>query len=162
MIVKNVIHRRTFRITIAFVLFGLFVCTPREVATAASKANDEIKIILAEAVPEIQKTMSSISQGCKGGPSGQPPQNWQGRQVPGNKAVELLASARTEIAESKNKTAREHINAGLAEWDKLIDSLHQSCPGGPHGFDPVNYGLYVAYRNYLKTQLQTALRFLED
>jgi hypothetical protein len=52
------------------------------------------------------------------------------------------------------------INSGLSELDALIDGLHMNCSGGRAGEDPVYYGRYVAFRDNLKTELQTALRFL--
>jgi hypothetical protein len=55
---------------------------------------------------------------------------------------------------------KQQINSGLSEWDTLINSLSRSCPGGCCGVDPVNYGDYLRFRDQLKAELQTAMRFL--
>ena len=66
--------------------------------TFAVEAKDEIIKILGEAIPQLQNTMASMSQGCSGGPNGVPPLNWSGRQAPGNEAVKTLGDARTALA----------------------------------------------------------------
>jgi len=122
--------------------------------------------ILGEALPQLQSTMASMSQGCSGGSNGVPPLNWSGRQAPGNQAVITLSNARVLLATSQPSDAaamekvKQEINTGLSQWDTLISSLSLSCSGGEHGENPVYYGRYVAFRDILKTQLQTAMRFL--
>ena len=55
---------------------------------------------------------------------------------------------------------KQQIGSGLRDWDTLINSLNDSCSGGPHGEDPVNYGNYLRFRDILKERLKTTLRFL--
>jgi hypothetical protein len=104
--------------------------------------------------------MVSMSQGCSGGAHGVPPLNWGALQVHGNTAVNAFSGARTALATGQTQAAVQQINSGVSEYDALINGLHENCSGGAHGEDPVSYGAYVAFRNNLKTELQTALRFL--
>ncbi|GAB9084629.1 hypothetical protein [Bradyrhizobium diazoefficiens] len=129
-------------------------------------AKDEVIKILGEAIPELQNTMASVSQGCGGGHGGVPPLNWQGRQQPGNSAVKILGDARTALATAQTSDAaaiqqiKQQIISGLSQWDTLINSLHDSCEEGSHGQDPVNYGNYLRFRDVFEERLKTALRFL--
>jgi hypothetical protein len=123
-------------------------------------AKEVIKGILDQAIPQLQTTMASISQGCSGGSSGVPPENWAARQVPGNAAVEEFSRARAALGEDRITDTRQHINSALTQWDTLINSLSLSCSGGEHGEHPVNYGNYVMFRNELRERLKTALLFL--
>jgi hypothetical protein len=147
-------------------LCGLLLLPSLSNVAFAVDPKTEILKILGEAIPQLQNTMASISQGCSGGSGGVPPLNWQGRQQPGNSAVRELGDARTVLAGAQTTDAgaiqqvKQLINAGLTDWDALINSLAASCSGGSHGEDPVNYGNYVQFRNDLKTQLVTTMRFL--
>lgn len=116
--------------------------------------------ILGEAIPAIQSQMVSMSGGCSGGRSGVPPLNWGSLQVHGNAAVNAFSGARTALATGQTQTAVQQINSGVSDYDKLINGLHENCSGGAHGENPVSYDRYVAFRNNLKTQLETVLRFL--
>jgi hypothetical protein len=115
--------------------------------------------ILNEAIPEFQSTMASMSQGCHNG-QGVPPLNWSARQEPGNKAVKSLSDARVALGENKIDDAKKYIEAGLSQWDALINSLSRSCSGGSGGDDPTYYGRYVGYRNQVRERMLTVLRFL--
>jgi hypothetical protein len=117
--------------------------------------------ILGEAIPAIQSQMVSMSQGCSGGSNGVPPHSWGSLQIHGNTAVNALSGARTALATGQKQTAIQRINIGVSEYDALIDGLHENCSGGAHGVDPISCGAYAAFRNNLKTQLETALRFLD-
>jgi hypothetical protein len=110
--------------------------------------------------------MASMSQGCSGGRSGEPPLNWAARQAPGNSAVNTLSNARTALATAQTSDAiamqqiKQQINSGVSQWDTLINSLARSCSGGSSGVNPVRYGDYVRFRDLLKKELETATRFL--
>ena len=127
---------------------------------------DEVNAILGEAIPQLMNTMASMAQGCSGGPNGVPPLNWGGRQQPGNAAVQTLGDARVALQAAdpsdanKMEQIKTQINSGLNQWDTLIASLNDSCSGGPHGEDPVNYGNYILFADRLKERLRTAMRFL--
>lgn len=123
-------------------------------------AETVIKEILDEAFSQLQETMASVSQGCSGGAHGRPPLNWQDRQKPGNSAVEAIGAARAAMGEGRIEDAKKLINSALNQWDTLINNLNDSCEGGPHGEDPVNYGNYLRFRDLLKERLRVALRFL--
>jgi hypothetical protein len=120
----------------------------------------ETDTLLSATIPELQNTMVSVSAGCSGGgPHGLPPPNWGALQVHGNTAANAFSAARTALATGQTSVAVQLINSGLSELDALVNGLHQSCSGGAHGVDPVYYGRYVAFRDNLKTELQTPLRF---
>jgi hypothetical protein len=144
---------------------GLFLIPFTNVAFADG-AKDVVLQILGEAIPQLQNQMASMSQGCSGGPSGVPPLNWSSRQAPGNSAVNTLSNARTALAAAQASDAgamqpiKQQINSGLSQWDTLISSLDRSCSGGSGGENPVGYGSYLQFRDRLKTELQTAMRFL--
>lgn len=145
------------------VLFLTPLLTPLANVAFAVEAKDEVIKILGEAIPQLQNTMASMSQGCPGGGSGIPPLNWQARQAPGNSAVKTFGDARTALAAAKTsdlENIKQQINSGLSQWDTLINSLARSCEGGSGGLDPVNYGNYLRFRDKLTTELQTAMRFL--
>ena len=116
--------------------------------------------LLAGAIPWLQQNMASMSQGCSGEAHGKPPLNWGALQVHGYAATNQFSAARTSLATNQTQTAVQQITSGLTEMDSLINGLAGNCEGGPHGEDPVSYGNYVAFRNSLKTQLQTAIMFL--
>ncbi|MCC8977575.1 hypothetical protein [Bradyrhizobium acaciae] len=123
-------------------------------------AVDVVKEILDQAIPELQKQMASMSQGCSGGDHGVPPENWQARQAPGNSAIQAFSAARAALGEGRIPDTKQQIISALTQWDTLINSLALSCSGGEHGRDPDNYGNYLRFRDLLKERLLTALRFL--
>jgi hypothetical protein len=155
---KNAVAR-SLRSRTASIICGVLFLTP--VANVASAADPKTVVdrILGEAIPAIQSQMVSMSQGCSGGSNGVPPLNWGSLQVHGNTAVNAFSAARTALATGQTSVAVQLINSGLSELDALVNGLHQSCSGGAHGVDPVYYGRYVAFRDNLKTELQTPLRF---
>jgi hypothetical protein len=116
--------------------------------------------LLADGIPALQNNMASMSLGCSGGDHGRPPENWGALQVHGFSAVNSFSAARTALATSQPQVAVQQITAGLTDLDALVNGLHLNCSGGEHGEDPVSYGSYVAFRDNLKTQLQTAIKFL--
>jgi hypothetical protein len=116
--------------------------------------------ILGEAIPQLQNIMVSMSRGCSGGSNGMPPVSWGSLQTHGYSAANAFSAARTSLATGQASNAVQQINSGLSELDVLVNGLHENCSGGSHGEDPVGYGAYVGFRNNLKTQLQTAQRFL--
>src|SRR5262249_41017513 len=144
----------------ASIICGVLFLTPLANVASAADPKTIVDTILGEAVPAIQNQMVSMSQGCSGGGHGVPPENWGAMQVHGNTAVNAFSGARTALATGQTQVAVQQINAGVSAYDALINGLHENCSGGAHGEDPVSYGAYVAFRNNLKTQLQTALRFL--
>jgi hypothetical protein len=150
---------RSLQSRAASILCGVLFLIPLA-NVAFADAKDVIKQILDEAIPQLQNTMASISQGCSGGSGGVPPLNWQARQESGNLAVQALSAGRAALGEGRTTDARQQINSGLSQWDTLINSLAASCSGGPSGENPVNYGNYVRFRDVMKERLQTALRFL--
>jgi hypothetical protein len=158
--VARSLHSKTVSI-----LCGILL-TPLANVAVAAEAKDVVLQILGEAIPQLQNTMASMSQGCSGGSGGVPPLNWQSRQAPGNSAVNTLGNARVALAAAQTSDAgamqqvKQQINSGLSQWDTLISSLERSCSGGSGGENPVNYGSYVQFRNQLKAELQTAMRFL--
>jgi hypothetical protein len=152
---KNAVARRT----VSIICGVLFLTSLAKVASAADPKTVVDKI-LGEAIPAIQSQMGSMSEGCSGGGHGIPPENWGALQVHGHTAVNSFSGARTALATGQTQAAVQQVNSGLSEYDALINGLHENCSGGPHGEDPVSYGAYVAFRNNLKTELQTALRFL--
>jgi hypothetical protein len=152
---KNVV--RSLR-TVSIVCGVLFLLPTTNVALADAKG--VVAEILDEALPQLQNTMASVSQGCSGGSNGVPPLGWQDRQKPGNAAVLSLSGARVAISENRIDDAKSKIITGLGQWDTLINSLSLSCSGGAHGEDPVNYGNYLRFRDVLKERLLTAIRFL--
>jgi len=123
-------------------------------------ARTEIETRLSDAISGLQNTMVSMSRGCSGQPDGVRPVSWDTLQIRGNTAVNALSAARTALATGQTQVAVQRINAGLSELDALVNGLHMNCSGDPHGEDPVYYGRYVAFRDKLKTELQTALRAL--
>ncbi|MEY9428136.1 hypothetical protein ABH975_003451 [Bradyrhizobium ottawaense] len=123
-------------------------------------AEDVVKEILEQAIPQIQGTMASMSTGCGGGREGVAPVNWPNRQKPGNSAVQEFSSARAALGEGRTADAKQHITSALSLWDQMIANLSGCCSGGPHGEDPPNYGNYVRFRDVLKERLLTAMRFL--
>ncbi|MGL3104698.1 hypothetical protein [Bradyrhizobium sp. BR 1432] len=159
MMSKNLIVR-SLRSKTAGIIFGVIFLAP--IANLASAADPKAVVdkILGEAIPAIQGQMGSMSEGCSGGSHGRPPENWGALQVHGHTAVNAFSQARTSLAIGKTETAIQQVNSGLGQYDSLINGLHENCSGGAHGEDPVNYGGYVAFRNNLKTQLETAIRFL--
>jgi hypothetical protein len=161
---KNAVAR-SLRSRAASIICGVLFLIPLANVAFAVDAKEETIKILGEAIPQLLNTMSSISQGCGGGPNGVPPLNWQGRQAPGNSAVKTLGDARVALAAAQASDAnaiqqvKQQINAGLGQWDALINSLASSCSGGSGGENPTNYGNYVQFRNDLKMQLQTSMRY---
>ena len=89
---------RSLQSRTASILCWVLFLTPLANVAFAVEAKDEIIKILGEAIPQLQNTMASMSQGCSGGPNGVPPLNWSGRQAPGNEAVKTLGDARTALA----------------------------------------------------------------
>jgi hypothetical protein len=161
---KNAVAR-SLRSRTASIICGILLAPLANVAVAAD-AKDVVLQILGEAIPQLQNTMASMSQGCSGGSGGVPPLNWQSRQSPGNSAVNTLGNARVALAAAQTsdtgamQQVKQQITSGLSQWDTLINSLDRSCSGGSGGENPVNYGSYVQFRDQLKAQLQTAMRFL--
>lgn len=151
---------RSLRSRTASVIFGVFFLTPLANVAFAADAKTVVDKILGEAIPAIQTQMVSMSEGCSGGGHGRPPEGWGALQVHGNTAVNAFSGARTALATGQTQAAVQQVNSGLGQYDALINGLHENCSGGSHGEDPVSYGGYVAFRNNLKTQLETALRFL--
>ncbi|MCK1302943.1 hypothetical protein IVB33_29060 [Bradyrhizobium sp. 24] len=151
---------RSLRSKTAAIVYGILLFTP--VANMASAADAKVVVdkILGEAIPAIQSQMGSMSEGCSGGSHGRPPESWGALQVHGHTAVNAFSQARTSLATGKTEAAIQQLNSGLGQYDSLINGLHENCSGGAHGEDPQSYGAYVAFRNNLKTQLETALRFL--
>ena len=156
---SKTILARSLRSRAALILCGALFLIPLA-NLALADAKDVVKQILDEAIPQLQNTMASMSQGCSGGSGGVPPLNWQERQKPGNSAVQALSAGRAALGEGRIPDAKQQINSGISQWDTLINSLSMSCSGGPHGQDPVNYGNYVRFRDVMKERLQTAMRFL--
>jgi hypothetical protein len=150
---------RSLQSRAASILCGVFFLIPLA-NVAFADAKDVIKEILDEAIPQLQNTMASISQGCPGGPHGVPPLNWGGRQAPGNSAVQAFSAARAALGEGRITDTRQQIETGLSQWDALIASLSRSCSGGSGGVHPTNYGNYVRFKDSLNERLQTAMRFL--
>jgi hypothetical protein len=111
-------------------------------------------------IPQLQNTIESVRASCSGGPHGLPPSNWGALQVHGNTAVNAFSDASTALATGQTSVAEQLISSGLSELDALVDGLHQKCVDGTQAVDPASYGAYVAFRNNLKMQLQTPLRFL--
>jgi hypothetical protein len=148
------------RSLLASVLCGVFLLTAFANFGFAADPKAVVDAILGDAIPRIQNTMVSMSQGCSGGSSGVPPTNWGPLQVHGNAAVNAFSAARTALATDQTPAATQQIKSGLSELDALINGLNMSCSGGPHGENPVSYGSYVAFRDNLKAELLTALRFL--
>jgi hypothetical protein len=145
----------------ASILCGLLFLTSFANVAFAADAKDEILKVLGEAIPRLTNTMASISTGCSGGAGGVPPTNWAGRQQSGNAAIVALSNARVALATSQPLEAvKQQINTGLSHWDKQINDLSKSCSGGSGGQDPVNYGNYARFRDQLKTELETTMRFL--
>lgn len=116
--------------------------------------------ILGDAIPAIQRQMTSMSLGCGGGPNGRPPHSWGALQGKGHAAVNAFSEARTSLARDQTQVAVQKINAGLVEYDGLVNGLERNCPGDRSGVNPQSYGAWVTFRNNLKTELQTALRFM--
>jgi hypothetical protein len=154
------VTRSKLRSRIAGVLCGLLFFTSLANVASAADPKAIADQILSDAIPALQNQMASMSQGCSGGSNGLPPLNWGSLQVHGDTAVNAFSAARTALATGQTPVAVRQINSGLGELDAMIDGLHQNCSGGAHGVDPVYYGRYVVFRNDLKTQLQTVLRFL--
>ena len=144
----------------ASILCGVLCLTSLANVASAADPKAVVDMLLADGIPALQNTMASMSQGCSGGAHGVPPLNWGTLQGHGNNAVNALSAARTALATGQTSVAVQQINSGLSELDALINGLHMNCSGGPAGVDPVYYGRYVAFRDNLKTELQTALRFL--
>jgi hypothetical protein len=151
---------RSLQSRAASFLCGVLFSIPLANVALAEDAKAVASQILNEAIPEFQSTMSSMSQGCGGGASGEPPLNWQGRQQPGNEAVKSLSDARVALSQNKIDDAKKYIEAGLSQWDALINSLAHSCSGGSSGLDPTYYGRYVGYKNQVRERMLTVLRFL--
>lgn len=156
---KRLLHR-LLQFRTASILCGVIILTPLANVASAADPKAVLDTILGTAIPVLQDTMASISQGCSGGAHGVPPVPWNRLRPHGDSAVNAFSAARTALATSQIPVAVQQINSGLSELDQLIDGLHDNCSGGAHGVDPVYYGRYVGFRNDLKTQLQTALRFL--
>lgn len=103
----------------ASIICGVLFLTPLANVAFAVEAKDEVIKILGEAIPQLQNTMASISQGCSGGGSGVPPLNWQGRQAPGNSAVSTLSDARLALKTAQTSDAgamekiKQQINSGV-------------------------------------------------
>jgi len=150
------------RFRTASILGGVLFLAPLANVAAAADPKVVVGMILRDAIPGLQNTIVSMSQGCSGGPSGVPPVNWGALQVHGNTALTAFSDARTALATDQTPVAVavQQINSGLNELDLLVNGLHMNCSGGAHGEDPVYYGRYVAFRDKLKTELQTGLRFL--
>jgi hypothetical protein len=123
-------------------------------------AEDVVKQILDEALPQLHDTLASMAMGCGGGAHGRPPEDWPTRQKPGSSAVEALAAARAALGEGRIDDTKKGISSGLVQWDTFINSLSLCCSGGAHGEDPPNYGNYLRFRDVFKERLSTALRFL--
>ena len=145
---------------IASILCGVVCLTSLANVASAADPKAIVDMLLADGIPALQNTMASMSQGCSGGANGVPPFNWGTLQGHGNNAVNALSAARTALATGQTSAAVQQINSGLSELDALINGLHMNCAGGRAGEDPVYYGRYVAFRDNLKAELQTALRFL--
>jgi hypothetical protein len=151
---------RSLKSRAASILCGVFFLTPLANVASAADAKTVVDQILGEAIPALQNQMVSMSQGCSGGSNGVPPLNWGALQGHGNAAVNAFSAARISLATNQTSNAVQQINFGLGELDVLVNGLNGNCSGGAHGEDPVSYGNYVAARNNLKSQLQTAIRFL--
>ena len=157
---KNAVAR-SLQSRTASIICGVLLLAP--VASSFAFAADPKTVvdqILSEAIPAIQSQMVSMSEGCSGGDHGIPPLNWGALQVHGYTAVNAFSGGRTSLATNQTQAAVQQITSALGEYDALINGLAQNCRGGAHGEDPVSYGNYVAFRNNLKTELQTAIRFL--
>ena len=150
---------RSLQSRTASIFCGVLLLTAFANFGSAADPKAVVDAILGDAIPRLQDTMVSMSQGCSGGSHGVAPVNWGPLQVHGNTAVNAFSAARTALATDQTPVAVQQIKSGLSELDALVNGLNMSCSGGPHGENPVSYGNYVAFRDNLKAELQTALRF---
>jgi hypothetical protein len=90
-----------------------------------------------------------------------PPVSWGGIQVPGNNAQNALNDLRVALAGGQTANALQLIDTAGNELQKFIVGLRESCSGGSHGQDPVNYGGYVATVITVKAKLQVLRELLE-
>jgi hypothetical protein len=134
-----------------------------QAATAqAAKAAAQVQA-LGAAVFQIQTLMASASSGCSGGPHGVPPEpGWPGLQAHGNNAVNALNEAKLSLAKRQTSEAAQQINSAQAELNALVDGLHNSCSGGPHGEDPTSFGNFLAVRARIQEGLSQLKGSLEN
>jgi len=158
--VSNTLVARSLQSRTTKVIGGLLLLTSLTNVASATDPKTVADNILGAAIPALQTQMASMSQGCSGGSNGLPPVNWGALQVHGNAAVNAWSQARTALATGQTPVAVQLINSGLSELDVLVNGLHLSCSGGSNGEDPVYYGRYMAFRDNLKTELQTVVQFL--
>src|ERR1700693_5532582 len=77
------------------ILYGVFFLTPQVANVAlAQDIPTKANTLLSNTITQIQGLMTSMSQGCSGGPSGVPPVNWGALQAQGNAAVNAFQNAR--------------------------------------------------------------------
>ena len=74
--------------------------------------------------------------------------------------MNALNEAKLSLAKRQTSEAAQQINSAQAELDALVNGLHNSCSGGPHGEDPTSFGNYLAVRARIQeglTQLKGSL-----
>jgi hypothetical protein len=119
----------------ASLLCGVLFLTSLANVAFATDPITVVDALLRDAIPAVQDTMASMSQGCHNG-HGVPPLNWGTLQIHGDTAVNAFSAARTALATKQTPVAVQQINSGLSELDILVNGLHMNCSGAGTGMIP--------------------------
>jgi WD40 repeat protein len=131
----------------------------RAVEVQAAKAVAQAQV-LSGAISQIQTLTASMSQSCSGGARGVAPVGWTVLQSHGNNAVNALNEAKLALARGQNSDAVQYINSAQGELDALVNGLHNNCPGGASGVDPIGYSAFTSARAAVKGSLDELKRSL--
>ena len=137
----------------ASILCGVLFLAPLANIACAADTNTVIETVLGDAITQTQNLVLSMSQGCSGGANGVPPVSWGNLQPHGNSAVNALNDLRRALAKGQTANAVQLINSAAGELDALVNGAHDSCSGGSHGQDPVNYTAHQMTRITVKAKL---------
>jgi predicted acylesterase/phospholipase RssA len=134
----------------------------RVAAMAQSERTAAQGQILSGAISQIEGLMASLSSGCPGGPSGQPPTNWGALQNFGNGALRALNEARLALAGGQTSVAMQRIDSANADLVYLVDGARQSCAGGAIGANPPSWSAYNSIGRAVRSNLDGLKRLLES
>jgi hypothetical protein len=148
----------------AEIFCAVMVVTSQLAGGALAGAPSPFDSMLVDLISQTQNLMTSISQGCPGGPSGLPPVNWGELKGAGDQVVNQLYDVRLALvsAESEVPHAMQQIRTIRISLDAIVSRIHNSCAGGANGVDPIPFNQYSHTIDFMKSQLDLLQTRLED
>lgn len=145
--------------SIVSLLFGVLFSIP--LATGASAdVNSAIDKLLNGATEQIQNMQNLANTNCSGERHGENPLSYDAYKAAGDTAIKSLASLRVALAKGQTQEAGAQLNSVIALLDRMIDIVHNNCPGGSGGVDVLNFPKILEVKQHLKGNLEAVKTIL--